>query len=160
MRYFDKISLSKKIANISLERNKKTWQLRGTIPPTWTLIAPYLGFIFTGIVEDVNCKDVLKVFANADEKTLDHVSRLLAFWFFWSLERLAGYKNILQDSQMKEYFLKIWSLNNNEFQKLIKLFDDEKQERKVILLWELICSELRVQNLFPLFAFQYIEDGS
>jgi len=159
MRFFDKISLSKKISNISSERNKRTWQLREKIHPLWALVSPYLGFIFTGIGKDVNCSDVLKVLANADEKSISNVTRLLTFWFFWSLDRLAGYKDLLQDPKLKEYFLKIWNLNENELQKLIKLFDDETKERKVVLLWELICFELKAKDLFPLHAFQYIRNA-
>ena len=156
MRFFDKKSLSKRIHKISSERNIKTLQLKETIHPLWIMVAPYLGCIFVGIGEDVNCSDVLKAFANSDEKSISNVSRLLTFWLFWSLDRLAGYKGLLKDPQLKEYFLKIWDLNDDELHKLIKIFDSEKKERKVLVLWELICVELKSKGLSPLYAFQYI----
>jgi hypothetical protein len=156
MRFFNKISLSKKMYKISSERNIRTFQLKETIHPLYTKVIPYLGCIFMGIVEDVNCSDVLKALADSSEKTISNVTRLLTFWLFWSLDRLVGYKGLLRDPQLKEYFLKIWDLNNDELQKLIKLIDSEKKERKVLVLWELICVELKSKDLFPLHTFKYI----
>lgn len=157
MKFFDKISLNKKISAISLERNKKTWELKETIHPLWIMVAPYLGLIFQGIADDSNCKEVFNVFVKADEKSLNQVSKLLVFWFFWSLDRHAGYNDMLQDAKTKEYFLKIWNLNSEEFEKLIHLFDNAKGPGgSSLLLLKLICEKLNAENLATIFTLRHV----
>jgi len=161
MKFFDKISLNTKLSTISRRRNEKTWQLSqsAALHSSWVFIAPYLGLIFQSIADDPKCNDVFSVLVKADENSLNQVSKLLVFWFYWSMARLVGYNDWLQDTKTKVCFEKIWYLDNNEFQKLINLFDGAKSEERVLILWKLICDELGVTGLMPIFALKHIRNA-
>ena len=128
------------------------------VHPFFSIIPIYLGQFYQGISTDSNTSVILNAFAQIDEQTLDSIDQMLVFWFFWSMDRLAGHY-LLNDAKVQYGFKTIWSINEDRQKELIQIFDGLRPEEQPSFLWKLVQKLLGDKSLSPLFALVHLRNA-
>ena len=149
MGFFNKIALRGILYPVLKEKADLAFENRENIDPHWIQVVPYLRLFFSGIADDSNCKDLLKVLAQGNRETIRQISKLLVFWFFYSLDRdvLRGNDDFLENSDVRTYFKRVWFLYDSELYHFTNSLDNANIEKRLVTFCKLICEKLNNDKL-------------
>ena len=150
MHFLKKLSLNKKMSAIAQVRNEKTTQMimSGKTAPVFGVISIYLGLFYESVSNDPNTRDVFNALVASSLVQIMHASKILAFWFIWSLDlgNLAGNRFINLDETKKD-FSEIWNMHISEIERLTNFFDSLAIEKRTIALWDMFISGLNINDI-------------
>lgn len=110
MRFFDERRLNQKIASVCQPRNLRLGNQNTATINLFGPVTMYLGAFYQGIADDTEGTDILHVLANTSENRFEAFNMLLAFYWFWSLDRLL-HRISLQDSGVQKGLEEIWDVS-------------------------------------------------
>lgn len=148
----------KKIGSIQRQRNLRMGRQPEQINIYFVLTPIYLALFFKNIMGDADAKDELQAFALASEQELDKISRMLVFWWFYSLDRIVG-NPLLSETNVRRGLSNIWDFSDEQIENLINKLDALPKEKVAMFPWRYICEVLGNDSLSFLFIGEHLNNA-
>lgn len=129
-------------------RNKKASQMimSGKTSPVFGTIQIYLGLFYEAISNDSNTRNVFNALTESSIVHLMQASKILAFWFIYSLDlqKTKG-KRFIDLDETKKDFSDIWNAHVSEVEGFTILLDNA--ENKLMTVWNVFISNLNTNDV-------------